>query len=190
MRLRACRKDGWLHERNGISWSGLQVVVTAGAEVCRLEPGKGAVQAMSDLALHLVVEDVPAAVDFYARALGAQVSRVLHLPDGSIATAELVIEGVQVAVAAPVPGTFLATPRSTATSVAAYRFTVPDADEAMERAVSAGATVHAPVRDAFWGVRTGEVLDPSGHRWAFDQRLRQVPAEEIEGQLAVMFGSE
>jgi PhnB protein len=143
---------------------------------------------MSDFALHLVVEEVPAAVDFYERALGAEVTRVLHLPDGTIATAELAIEGLPVALAAPMPGTSLATPLSTGTSVAAYRFVVPDADAAMDRAVSAGATVHAPVQDAFWGVRTGEVLDPSGHRWAFDQPLREIPVEEIEAQLAVMFG--
>jgi PhnB protein len=143
---------------------------------------------MTDFALHLVVEDVPAAVDFYERALGARVTRVLHLPDGSIAIADMAIEGLPVALAAPVPGTSLATPRSTATSVAAYRFAVPDADAAMDRAVSAGATVHSPVQDAFWGVRTGEVLDPSGHRWAFDQPMREVSVEEIEAQLAAMFG--
>jgi len=145
------------------------------------------IETMTDFALHLVVEDVPAAVDFYERALGARVTRVLHLPDGSVATAELDVEGLQMALAAPVPGTTLATPRSTATSGAAYRFTVPDADAAMDRATSAGATVQSPVHDAFWGVRTGEVLDPSGHRWAFDQRLREVPVEEIEAQLAGMF---
>ncbi len=142
---------------------------------------------MGDFALHLVVDDVPDAMGFYERALGAQVSRVLHLPDGSVATAELVVQGLPVALAAPVPGTALATPRSTGTSVAAYRLAVADADAAMERARAAGATVHAPVQDAFWGVRTGEILDPSGHRWAFDQHLRDVPVEEIEAQLAAMF---
>ena len=145
---------------------------------------------MTDYALHLVVEDVPSSVDFYERGLGAQVTRVLHLPDGSIATAELAVGGLQMALAAPMPGTSLATPRSTATSVAAYRLVVRDADAAMARAVSAGATVHSPVQDAFWGVRTGEVLVPSGHRWAFDQRLREIPVEEIEAQLAVMLGSD
>jgi PhnB protein len=139
-------------------------------------------------ALHLVVEDVPAAVDFYERALGARVTRLLHAPDGSVVLADLEIAGLPVALAAPMPGTSLATPRSTATSVAAYRFVVPDADAAMERATSAGATVHSPVQDAFWGVRTGEVLDPSGHRWAFDQPVRDVSVAEIEAQLAAMFG--
>src|SRR3954471_20074823 len=88
---------------------------------------------MTEFALHLVVEEVPAAVDFYERALGAEVTRVLHLPDGTIATAELAIEGLPVALAAPMPGTSLATPLSTGTSVAAYRFVVPDADAAMDR---------------------------------------------------------
>jgi PhnB protein len=70
--------------------------------------------------------------------------------------------------------------------VGAYRFVVPDADAAMERAAAAGAIVHAAVHDAFWGVRTGEILDPSGHRWGFDQHLRDVPVDEIEAQLAEM----
>jgi len=144
---------------------------------------------MSAFALHLVVEDIPTAVDFYQRAFGARLTRELHLPDGTVATADLLVEELPVAIAAPMPDRSLVTPRSTGTSVAAYRFTVPDADAAMKRAVSAGATVHTPVQDAFWGVRTGEVLDPSGHRWAFDQRLREGPAEEIEAQLAAMFES-
>ena len=145
---------------------------------------------MADLALHLVVDDVHTSVTFYEQALGGRVTRLLHLPDGTIAIAELDIEGLPVALAAPVPGTSLATPRSSATSVAAYRLTVPDADAAMRRAVEAGATACSPVQDAFWGVRTGEFLDPSGHRWAFDQHLRDVPVEEIEAQLAAMLSGQ
>ena len=144
---------------------------------------------MTGLSLHLVVEDIPASVDFYRQAFGARLTRELRLPDGSIVIADLLLDDLPLALAAPIPGTLLATPRSTGTSVAAYRFAVQDAEAAMERAVSAGATVHSPVQDAFWGVRTGEVLDPSGHRWAFDQRLREVTVEELESRLAAMFGS-
>ena len=68
---------------------------------------------MTDFALHLVVEDGPAGMDFYEQAFGAQATRVLHLPDGSVATAELAIDGLPLALAAPMPGTTLATPRST-----------------------------------------------------------------------------
>jgi len=141
---------------------------------------------MTELALHLVVDDVDSSIRFYEAALGARTTRLLHLPDGTVLIADLEVGDLAIALAAPVPGTSLATPRSTSTSVAAYRLTVVDADAAMDRAVAAGATVHSPVQDAFWGVRTGEVLDPSGHRWAFDQPLREVSVEEIEAQLAGM----
>jgi PhnB protein len=137
-------------------------------------------------ALHLVVDDVPAAITFYEQALGAHTTRLLHTPDGTIATADLDINGLPIAIAAPIPGTPLATPRSTNTTTAAYRLTVPDTDTAYHRALAAGATAHTPVQDAFWGVRTGEILDPSGHRWAFDQHLRDVPTAEIEAQLAAI----
>lgn len=143
---------------------------------------------MGNFALHLVVDDVPASTAFYQQALGARVTRVVHLPGGQVATAELDIGGTPVALASPVPGTSLATPDASSTSVAAYRLTVPDADAAFARATAAGARVHSPVQDAFWGVRTGEVLDPSGHRWAFDQHLRDVPTGDIERQLAAMLG--
>jgi PhnB protein len=139
---------------------------------------------MSVFALHLVVEDVGRSITWYREALGATLTRVLRLPDKTIATAELDVHSLPVALAAPVPGTSLATPSSTQTSVAAYRLSVADADAAMGQALAAGATLNAEVQDAFWGVRTGEVLDPSGHRWAFDQHLRDVPVEEIEARLA------
>jgi len=139
---------------------------------------------MADFALHLVVEDVNASITWYQDALGATVTRLLHLPDQTIAVADLDVDGLPLALAAPVPGTTLATPSSTQTSAAAFRLVVADADAAMSRALAAGATLHTPVQDAFWGVRTGEILDPSGHRWAFDQPVRDVSVEEIEARLA------
>jgi PhnB protein len=139
---------------------------------------------MDTFALHLVVEDVPRSISWYRDALGGTVTRILRLPDGTVATADLDLNGLPVALAAPVPGTTLATPKSTRTSVAAYRLSVPDADAAMAAALEAGATLSTPVQDAFWGVRTGEVLDPSGHRWAFDQHVRDVPLAELEARLA------
>ena len=138
-------------------------------------------------ALHLVVEEVPSAIDWYQNALGASLTRALRLPDGSILIADLDVGGLPIAIAASVPGTTLATPASTGVTSACFRLTVEDADAAMARATEAGATVFAPLRDAFWGVRTGEVLDPAGHRWAFDQPMREVSDDEIERQLAAMY---
>ncbi|MYW70153.1 VOC family protein [Streptomyces sp. SID8379] len=141
-------------------------------------------KAVPGFALHLVVDDVERSIAWYEAALGARVTRVLRLPDGAIATVDLDVRGLPVAMAAPVPGTPLASPSTSGTSAAAYRLGVEDADEAMKQARAAGATVSEEVHDAFWGIRTGEVLDPSGHRWAFDQHVRDVTVEEIESRLA------
>ena len=139
-------------------------------------------------ALHLLVRDVPASMDWYQRALNATLTRVLRMPDGTIAIADLDVGGLPIALAAPIPGSTMSTPDETSTTVGAFRLTVPDADAALARAVDAGGVLVSAAEDKFWGVRTAEVLDPSGHRWAFDQRLREVGVAEIEAQLAAMFG--
>lgn len=140
-------------------------------------------------ALHLLVRDVPTSVDWYQQALGAVLTRALRMPDGSVVIADLTVNGMPIALASPVAGTPMAVPAETETTVAAFRLTVPDADAAMARAVAGGGVVVSDVEDKLWGVRCGEVLDPSGHRWAFDQHVRDVDKAEIEAQLAAIMAS-
>ena len=139
---------------------------------------------MSDFALHLVVDDLAQSATWYQAALGATLIRTLQLPDGTPVIVDLDLHGLPVSLAEAVPGTSLASPSTSRTSVGAYRLSVEDADAAMRRALAAGATLETEVPDAFWGARPGEVLDPSGHRWAFDQHLRDVPTAEVQGRLA------
>ena len=42
---------------------------------------------------------------------------------------------------------------------------VEDADRFFDTAQTAGATVHMPLMDAFWGDRYGQLKDPYGHIW-------------------------
>ena len=46
---------------------------------------------------------------------------------------------------------------------------VDDADGWQARAVKAGATETMPVQDMFWGARYGQIRDPFGVAWAFNQ---------------------
>ena len=141
---------------------------------------------MTGVNIHLVVDDVAEALDWYPNGLGATVRRVLHLPDGSAALADLDVAGTLVAVAAAFAGGLLASPAASGTTAAAYHLTVEDAVAALRRAEDAGATVFEPLTDAFWGDRTAQVLDPWGHRWAFDQHVTDVSDVEIERQLATL----
>jgi PhnB protein len=142
---------------------------------------------MTSLSLHLVVTDPDYAARWYADALGAtEVSR-LTLPDGTLLTVELRLGDTILAVAGEMPARSMRAPVHGGVTSSAFHLAVADADTAFTRAVEAGATVYEPLWDAFWGDRTGQVLDPFGHRWAFDQHVRDVPAAEVSRLAAAAF---
>lgn len=47
-----------------------------------------------------------------------------------------------------------------------FQLVVDDVDAAVDRAVTAGATVRTPPQDARWGDRVATIVDPFGHIWA------------------------
>ncbi|MEU4338929.1 VOC family protein [Micromonospora lupini] len=142
---------------------------------------------MTQIAVHLVVNDPDAASTWYTDVLGAQeVSRV-PLPDGRPLTVELRVGDTVLAVAGEWPDRGLRTPAALGGSPTAFHLPVSDVDAAYDRAIAAGATAFEPPHDAFWGDRTAQFLDPSGHRWAINRHLRDVPADEMAEHVAAMF---
>jgi PhnB protein len=113
----------------------------------------------------LSVPDATAAVELYKAAFGAVELYRLD-EDGKVAVAQLSLDG------APF---WVQTDRDTSpatvggTSVRMI-VTVEDPDQLFERAVAAGATSVAPVRDAH-GWRAGRVVDPFGHHWELARPL-------------------
>jgi PhnB protein len=146
------------------------------------------VTAVSTVAVHLVVTDPDSAAAWYREALGAEETSRLTLPDGRPLTIELRLGDTVLAVAGEYPGAGMRTPAALGGTPAAFHLSVPDADAAWTRAITAGATGFEPVHDAFWGVRTGQFLDPSGHRWAVNQHLRDVSSQELAEAAAKAFG--
>ena len=55
---------------------------------------------------------------------------------------------------------------------------VSDVDAHFARARDAGADVISEPEDQFWGDRRYEAHDCEGHRWAFHQKVRDVPRDE------------
>jgi PhnB protein len=128
---------------------------------------------------HLVVDDAPAALEFYKNALGA--SEVMRMPadDGKrLLHAELAINGTRVFIRDHFPEFCHAKgqhrqvpPRELTGTTVTMHLEVPNCDAAIKRAVDAGATVSMPAEDAFWGARYGQVVDPFGHAWSFAHPL-------------------
>ena len=54
-----------------------------------------------------------------------------------------------------------------------------DVDTSWERAIEAGAQVHTPLYDAYWGDRTGILMDGNGYLWSMASKIENVSQEEI-----------
>lgn len=117
----------------------------------------------------LVVSDARRAIEFYARALGAEETMRYAGTDGTVAHAELSLGGFIVAVKDeneddPSPTSLGGTPVQ-------IGMRVTDVDAAAEAMVAAGATVVAPIADRPYGQRDGRLADPFGHIWVLSQQI-------------------
>lgn len=57
---------------------------------------------------------------------------------------------------------------------------VEDVDTVVKKAVAAGAKILIPIKDQFWGDRTGRIMDPSGHVWTISTRIEETTSTERE----------
>jgi PhnB protein len=135
---------------------------------------------------HITVRDAAGAIEFYKKALNAQVLRVSHTPNGKVMHASLKIGDSILMLNDEFPewGGSLG-PRGEATGFAINVY-VEDVDKVFAQAVAAGAVVKMPLMDQFWGDRYGHVLDPYGFRWALATHVRDVSPEEMEKAQAEM----
>lgn len=124
---------------------------------------------------HLVVNDAAKAVEFYKSALGA--IEICRMPDPNsnrLMHAELKIGDAALFLCDDFPeycGGVARAPRAGAAGPITLHLDVANCDDAIARAVAAGATVKMPAMDMFWGDRYGKIVDPFGHEWSFAHPL-------------------
>lgn len=141
---------------------------------------------------HLVVDGAADAIDFYARAFGAEEACRMPADDGRrLMHAEIRINGAPIMLAddfpeycggkSRAPGTLGGTP----VTIHLY---VDDCDAWVRRAEQAGATVNMPPQDMFWGDRYASLTDPFGHQWSIATHLRDLTPEEMQAAAKAAFG--
>jgi PhnB protein len=119
------------------------------------------------LIVQLTVDDVDAAVRFYARAFGAdELFRNCRPDDPRVFHDEFLERGL------PAPAALGGTP----VTIHLY---VADAEATFADALAAGAISIAEVAPRFWGVRSGVLRDPFGHRWVIATRVEDLGPDEI-----------
>lgn len=129
---------------------------------------------------YLTVEDGAAALEFYAEAFGAEELFRMDGPDGKIGHAEMKIGDSPFMFADEVEAWGNRSPRSMGGTPTTLMIYVEDVDAVFQRAIDAGATEVMPVKDHFYGDRSGTVEDPFGHRWSIATHVEDVPPDELE----------
>ena len=126
----------------------------------------------------LVCGDAAAEIDFCKATFGAVELVRRPGPDGTVAHAALTISGAMVMIEGEWPTLSSRAPQPDGSSPVVIHVYVEDVDAVMERAVVAGARVLLPVKNQFWGDRTGRILDPSGHVWTISTRIEETSSAE------------
>jgi PhnB protein len=141
------------------------------------------------ITVHLVCRDAARAAEWYVQALGAEERGRVPVPDGRFMQIELRFGDSTVMIADEFPEMGVVSPLTVGGVYSTLSLHTDDVEALWKRALEAGADVFQPLQDMFWGDRHGEIIDPSGHKWALAQHIRDVPAEEIRTAAAAMFGS-
>jgi PhnB protein len=136
---------------------------------------------------YLRVHSAAEAIDFYTRAFGAKELFRLTEPSGRVGHAEIKIGPAIVMLADESPEKDIKGPNSLGGTTFAIHLHVADVDEAYSQAVRAGASIVRPLKDQFYGERSGTVRDPFGHEWLLGGHLETVSAEEMQRRYTESF---
>jgi len=145
---------------------------------------KGVPEGASAITPRLFCRDPVAEIEFCTTAFGAVESIRRPGADGTIAHAVIMIGPQMVMIESEWPEASNRVPLLDGSSPVALYVYVESVDEAVNRAVAAGARMLMPVADQFWGDRTAWIMDPSGHVWTVATRIEETTEEERQARLA------
>ena len=138
---------------------------------------------------HLAIRGAAKALEFYAKAFGAEEIFRIPGPGGSIAHAEMRIGDSIIMLGEEAPQMGAVSPQALGGSPLGLLLYVEDVDKRFERATKAGCVVKMPPTDMFWGDRYGKLEDPFGHLWSIATHKEDVPPQELTKRAAAAFAA-
>jgi len=120
------------------------------------------------------------AIEFYKKAFGATELFRFPAPGGKIGHAEIKIGDSPIMLADEFPEMGHKAPQSEAGSPVGLMIYVDDVDTIFSQAIAAGGREQRPVKDQFYGDRSGTLVDPFGHIWTVATHKEDVSMEELE----------
>ncbi|MCA1635498.1 MAG: VOC family protein [Acidobacteria bacterium] len=131
-----------------------------------------------------MVDGAARAIEFYKEAFGATEIMRMGEPGGKVGHAELKIGDSIMMLADECPETVHRSAQSLGGTPVTLMLYVEDVDAVVSRAVAAGGKLVRPIKDQFYGDRTGGVDDPFGHSWYIATHVEDVMPEEMERRAA------
>ena len=138
---------------------------------------------------YLCVDDADAAAAFYTQVFGMTEKFRLDEPGGRIGHLELAFGPGILMLSEEYPEYGIRSPKTLGGTPVTVHLHVDDADAVVERALAAGATLHMPLADHFYGERSGSFFDPFGHRWNVGHHIEDVSTEEMQKRYNAEGGS-
>jgi len=129
---------------------------------------------------YLIITGAAEAIDYYKKAFGATELLRMPAPGGKIGHAEIKIGDSPIMLADEFPEMGYKSPQTLGGSPVSIMIYVEDVDTVFNQAVAAGGKVQRPLKDQFYGDRTGTLEDPFGHVWHVATHKEDVSAEEME----------
>ena len=138
---------------------------------------------------YLTVKDANAAIQFYFRVFGAKEIGRISMPGNIVGHAELQIGDSRIMLAEEMTEWGNKSPSTLGGSPVGIALYVPDVDTVYQRAIEAGSKAIEPVKNQFYGDRSGTLLDPFGHKWHILTHIEDVSFEEMQKRCDSMFAA-
>jgi PhnB protein len=128
---------------------------------------------------YLIVKGGADAINFYKRAFGAVELMRMASPDGRIGHAEIKIGDSVIMLADEHPEMGHRSPQSLGGAGVSLMVYVDKVDEVFKQAVASGAKELQPLKNQFYGDRSGTLQDPFGHQWTVATHIEDVAPDEM-----------
>lgn len=128
---------------------------------------------------YLIINGAAGSLEFYKQAFGATELFRMDAPGGKIGHAEIKIGDSPIMLADEYPDMGYRGPKSIGGTPVSIMLYVDNADFVFNQAVAAGAKVKQPVKDQFYGDRSGTLEDPFGHVWTIATHKEDLTPAEI-----------
>jgi PhnB protein len=135
---------------------------------------------------YLIVDGAARAIDFYKRAFDAKELLRIPAPGDLIGHAEIKVGDSVIMLADEPPDMHARGPQHYGGSPVSILLYVDDVDALFKQAIAAGGTETRPVKDQFYGDRSGSLTDPFGHCWHLSTHTEDVSMEELNRRMAAL----